>query len=164
MRQQSNKKSKDPSVKKVDIEFDWILNLDIMGERFKFNYSKTGKRFKTIGGGVLTILVTILSLAALILIFSQYFDTRSPVVTTVRELSSSAQSFNIYEKDLFPGITVGFMNVYEPLKMNNFITIRGQLVQKTFDPQSNTTHIDLSRNYNYIPCSSITEDEALLAW
>ena len=110
----------------------------------------------------MSILVIISSLAALILIASQFFDTSSPVVTTTRELSRSAQSFNIFAKDLFPGITISHLNVFEPLKMNNFITIKAQIVQKSFNPAINNTEIDLSKKYNYIPCSSITDDKSLL--
>ena len=46
--------------------------------------------------------------------------------------------------------------------MNNFITVQGELVKKRFNPQTNSTEIDLSKKYIYIPCSSITEDEALI--
>ena len=148
----------------VVFESNGIKNLDIMGERFKLHYTKSVKQFRTRVGGCSTILVVILSLAALVLIFSQYFDTSSPIVTTVHELSRSAQSINIYGKDLFPGITVAFMNVFEPLKMNNFITIQGQVVKKTFNPATNKTEIDLSKKYSYIPCSEVDQSEPVVAF
>ena len=86
---------------KSTFETDGIKSLDIMGERFKFGYSKKTKKFQTNLGGCVSLIVTILSFAALILILSQYFDTSSPVVTTSRELSTEAQSLNAYGKDLF---------------------------------------------------------------
>ena len=160
---QSNKQPQEPKpLKKNVIETDGIKNLDIMGERFKFGYSKTSKRFETNLGGCLTLLITILSVAVLVLILSQYFDTSSPVVTTSRELSTEAQSINLYGKELFSWISLGQGGVFEPLKMNNYVTIQGQIVKKTFDPQTNSTKIDLSQKYNYIPCPEITEDRSVI--
>ena len=129
-----------------------IKNIDVLGEKFKMSYSKTASRFQTRIGGCLTILIIILALVSLVLISAQYFDTSSPVVTTSLELLRSAQSLNLYEEDLFSGITVGYTNSFEPLKMNKYITIRAQVVQKTFDPSTNSTKTDLSKKYNYIPC------------
>ena len=160
---QSNENSKESgSSKKVAFESDGIKNLDIMGEKFKFGYTKEAAKYQTKFGGCITILVTGLSLGALVFIAIQYFDTSSPVVTTSRELSNSAQSFNVYGKDLLSGISISSGNVFEPLKMNHFMTIKGQIVKKSFDPQTNSTKIDLSKSFNYIPCPQITEDQSLV--
>ena len=64
---QSIKKGKPPH--KTTVEADGIKNLDIMGERFKLGYSKTTKRFKTNLGGCVSLMITILSVGALIFFF-----------------------------------------------------------------------------------------------
>ena len=138
-----------------------IKNLDIMGEKFKFNYKKEGGKYQTRLGGCITIVVAVLALILLAFTSSQYFDTSSPVVTTTRELSTSAQSFNIYGKELLSGTGVAFMNVLQP-QILNFITMKAQLIRNTFDPQTNTTKTEVSKNIRYIPCSQITEDQSTI--
>ena len=139
------------------LDSDWIKNLDIMGEKFKLQYTTRDKTFKTRLGGIVTLLVTLISFVALFFISSQYFDTSSPVVTTSRELFKSAQGINLVRKTLLPPISVRKGSIFEPQKMNNFMTVVGQIVTKTFDPQSNSTKLDLSNQFNYIPCSQLTE-------
>ena len=130
-----------------------------MGERLKMNYSRTSSRFKTRIGGCITILITLLGLASLILISAQYFDTSSPVVTTSLELLRSAQSMNIYGKELISGYSVGFNSVYEPLKMNTYMTIKGQLIERTFDPTTNSIKTEVSKEFGYIPCSYLKDGD-----
>ena len=134
-----------------------------MGERFKFNYTTTKKRFQTKLGGFITILILMLSLAGFVYISSQYFDTSSPIVNSSRELSNSARRFNVYGKGLFPGFILASNGVTVPLKMNNFITAQGQIIKKAFDPFTNATEVKLSKRYNYVPCGSISSDEPVRA-
>ena len=141
---------------------DWITNLDIMGEKFKFQYTKTTKAFKTRFGGIVTLVVSIISILALVFISSQYFDTSSPVVTTTRELSRSSQGINLYGKDILLPYSISSRRTFEPLKMNNFMTVIGQIIKKNFDPLANSSKISISKQFNYIPCPQITEDQSLL--
>ena len=150
------------SPSKVANDRDGIKSIDILGERIKLHYSKTSKTYQTRLGGLVTILIAIISLISLVYISSQYFDTSSPVVTTTRELSASAQDFNLHGKDLFPGITVGFAGVFEPHNMHKFITIQAQFFRKTLNPEANLTEIKLFKKFNYIPCYLITEDKSLI--
>ena len=160
---QSNKKSQYPqSAQNGGPISDGVKNLDIMGEKFKFNYSTTGTTFKTRLGGIVTLAVTLVSLVALVFISSQYFDTSSPVVTTNRELSSSVQSTNLYGKDVVIAVSVTSGGLIEPLKMNNIITLVGQFLTKTVDPSTNTTKVDLSKKFSYKPCPQIGEDRSVV--
>ena len=141
---------------------DWIKNLDIMGGKFKLQYTKTSKAFKTRLGGIVTLVVAFLSFAASAFVCSQYFDTSSPVVTTSRELSRSAQSLNLFGKDVITPLTVSSNRIYEPLKTNNYVTVRGLIMTKIFDPATNSTKFNLSKQFNYIPCSWIKEDPSIV--
>ena len=58
------------SSKKVTLETEGIKNLDVMGEKFKFHYNRETKQFKTRIGGLTTILIAIISLTAMVMIFS----------------------------------------------------------------------------------------------
>ena len=153
------------SINKSPLQDDeFIRSLDIMGERFKLHYTKTAKRFKTRLGGVITLLVIFLSLIALVVVLSEYFDTSSPVVTTVRELSRSAQSYNLFDKSLIAVVMVApDGQLFELNKMKNYMTVQAQFVKKTFNRTTNTTEISISKRFNYIPCSEITEHDSLLA-
>ena len=146
--------------KTLVFETSGIKNLDIMGEKSKFNYTSHGSKYQTGLGGCITILVTVLSFAALVFISSQYFDTSSPVITTSRELSSSAKSFNVYQKDLFSGTGVSHWNVFQ-IEMNKFITIQAELIKKAFIPSTNTTKVEVIKKVNYITFSQITEDQSI---
>ena len=138
---------------------DEIKNIDILGERLKMSNSKESSRFRTRIGGFITILVSSIALVSLVLIVAQYFDTSSPVVTTSLELSRTAQSLNIYNNELISGISVSFNNIFEPMKMDKYLTIICQVVQKSFDPSTNSTKIDLSKKFSYIPCSYLEKDD-----
>ena len=46
--------------------------------------------------------------------------------------------------------------------MNNYVTVKGQIIKKSFDPQTNSTKIELSKKFNYIPCPQITEDKSVI--
>ena len=140
----------------------WVKNLDIMGEKFKFQYTRAEKAFKTRLGGIVTLIVGFISFLALIFFSFQYFDTTSPVVTTTRELSRSPQSINLYGQNMFLPVSVSQNRNSEPLKMNNFITVIGRIMKKSFDPQTNSTKTTISKQFNYVPCPEVTEDQSLL--
>ena len=162
MSQTGKKASVAKSPQKLHFSGDGIKNLDIMGEKFKFQYTKTSKAFKTRLGGIVTLVVGIISILVLVFISSQYFDTSSPVVTTTRELSRSAQSINLYGKEVFMPFTISSRRTLEPLKMNNFVTVIGQIIEKTLDPLTNSTKVSIYKQFNYIPCHQITEDLSLI--
>ena len=134
-----------------------VHNLDIMGDRFKMNYPTPTNRYQTRLGGCATVLITLLAIGALILISSQYFDTTSPIVTTSKEPSRSGQSFNIYAKDLLSGITVSFFNIFEPNKMGNFMTVKAQIIKKTYNRENSAYDFDFSKGFDFIPCEQIRD-------
>ena len=152
MMDQNRKSEKSENSEKVVNKGEGIKNLDIMGEKFQFNYERQGGKYQTKVGGCVSIIVATLSLAFLMFISRQYFDTSSPVVTTTRELSSS-QSFNIVGKDLFSGIALAAFSDTLESQFSNYITMRFQLLQKSFDPRTNTTKTEPLKTIRYISCS-----------
>ena len=146
------------SQKRVLLE-DGIKNLDIMGEKFKLQYTEKGGKYRTRLGGCVSIIVAALALILLVFISSEFFDTSSPVVTTTRELSSS-QSFNIVGKDLFSGLGLSFTEFLET-EFFNLITVRFQLMRKSFNPQKNSTKTEVVKNIRYISCSE-SKDQHLI--
>ena len=146
------KSQKSEISKKAVFVGDGIKQLDIMGEKFKFNYERQGGKYRTRLGGLVSIIVAALSLVFLVIISRQYFDTSSPVVTTTRELSTS-QSFNIVGKELFSGVAVSFVNVLQS-QILSFMTMKAQLMRKSFDPRTNTTKTVPLKMIRYISCSA----------
>ena len=161
MKENDHKSQESENSEKPIFVGDGIKNLDIMGEKFKFHYTKQVGRYQTRLGGFISILVIALSFAALVFVSSQYFDTTSPIVTTSRELSTETQSFNVYGKDLFSGTAIGFRNVFQTT-MANLVTMKGEIFQKTINTQSNSTKIQKIKTFNFIPCPQITEDPSLI--
>ena len=43
--------------------------------------------------------------------------------------------------------------------MNNYITIKSQIIKKTFNPATNSSEIHFYNNYSYIPCSYMKDGE-----
>ena len=159
MMDQNRKSEKSENSEKVVNKGEGIKNLDIMGEKFQFNYERQGGKYQTKVGGCVSIIVATLSLAFLMFISRQYFDTSSPVVTTTRELSSS-QSFNIVGKDLFSAITISFSNILES-QFSNLITMKAELMRKTFDPQTHTAKTEPIKKVRYISCAQSTDQHII---
>ena len=155
-----NGKSQESKISKKSLLRDGVKHLDIMAEKFKFNYERQRGKYRTRLGGCVTLIVAVLAVILLVFTSSQYFDTSSPVVTTTRELSTSAQSFNVVGNDLFTGTGLTFRNVLQPI-FPNLITMKAQLIQKTYNPQKNTTKTQILKTYSYISCSQIT-DQSLI--
>ena len=155
-----NRKSRElESSKKFTFGGDGIKNLDIMGEKFKFNYERKGGKYRTRLGGCVSIVVAALSLVFLVFISTQYFDTSSPIVTTTRELSSS-QSLNIVGQDLFSGIALSHTEFLET-QFFNLITLRFQLMRKSFDPRTNTTKTEPIKTIKYTSCAQSTDQSVI---
>ena len=155
LKTKNKQKKKFNETKEPVSQVDCLRTVDIMGERFQFSYTTTRSRFRTSVGGCITILVLLLSLAGFVYISSQYFDTTSPVVNSSRELSNSALSFNVYAKGLFPGMSIVSNGIVKSNKTKNFITVKGQIVRKIFNPVTNITEVRPLKSYSYIPCGSL---------
>ena len=86
-----------------------IRSLDILGKKFSLSFETSSGKFQTSLGGYLTLALTLISLGTFVLIFSQYFNKDSPVVTTSSEFDSKITQFNLYNEDLSSpmGISLG---------------------------------------------------------
>ena len=159
--QDTQKKSQQPKncQKAVFLE-EGIKNLDIMGEEYQLRYTKRGGKYQTKLGGCVSIIVTILALVLLVFVSTQLFDTTSPVVTTSRELSSSSQSFNIVGQDLFSGFALSFKEFLET-KFVDLITMKMQLMRKSFDPRTNTTKTEPIKTIRYVSCSQASDQSII---
>ena len=134
-----------------------MLNLDIMGDKFRLNFPTSTKRFQTRLGGCITLLTGLITLAMLTIVTSRYFDTSSPIVTTSRELSTTPLTFNLYGKDLLTPLTVSMGNQFVDKDMSKFITVKAQIIKTRYNWESGSVETDLSKKFDFVPCSQIED-------
>ena len=48
---------------------------------------------------------------------------------------------------------------YEPFKARHYMTVKARIYKKTFNPRTNSTEVGLSKEYTYIPCAYLGQDD-----
>ena len=89
-----------------------LHSLDMLGSKFSMNFSTSTGRFQTQMGGIITILLGLISIATFLVVMSQYFDRSSPVVTNSTESGSKVVKFDFYKEDLYPIVGLNLLGNY----------------------------------------------------
>ena len=138
-----------------------IQSLDFLGEKFSLNFSTTTGYFQTRVGGIITIILGIVSICTFIVVMSQYFDKTSPVVTNSTEFGSKITEFNLYQGQLYPVIGMFFLNKYISQNHARYLTIRAKVVTSIFDSKQHKYDYKLHKAFDYIPCNQI-QDQTII--
>ena len=135
-------------------------SVDLMGGNFCFNYDTiTGKHQTTVGGYV-TILLTIVVLLSSLAIFSQYFNTEAPVVTSSTEFSSKLTEIDLYDQELSTPFLLQFGTNFVPAnKALRYVTPKLVVLKTAFDNQTNTFESELVHTFDYAPCSELSDPQ-----
>ena len=130
------------------------------GSQFQLNYNDSEK-FQTHLGGIFSILITILVLAAAAVTIQKLISTKSPAVFVSYKVSNTVPKFDLYENNLFFTFSMapsGVRNQISPKQVPRFATIKAYIekFEKAYvqGDQSKVTNI---AEINYIPCSELQD-------
>ena len=148
-------KPKDSKSAKNEAQSWSFCSLDLLGGSFSFNFNTFTGKFQTTIGSLLSLLMVGFAVAVFILLYLQYLDTSDPVVTQSTDYSSKELTLN-----LFKGLVLNpFAFLYKgryPLveRLDKLFTIKGFLVEKTFNNEKNKFEYISIEPFDYKPCSS----------
>ena len=131
---------------------------DLFGNRFELGFESPTGTFQTKLGGIITILLGIVSLGILSHILSQYLDTESPIVTTSTEINAKNHTFNLYEDDLY--LPLALSNAFRFIKdYERFITPKLRIYDLAFNPETDYYDVKILHEFDYKLCSTINDNK-----
>ena len=139
-----------------------VRTVDFLGGSFNLSYSTSTGKHQTLIGGYVTILLGLVILSSSVLIFSQYFNTEAPIVTTSTEFHSKFTEFNLYEEELFEPLAVVVGGALIPaVGIARYITPQIQMQQYSFNNQTRNYEVKTLHTFNYVPCDTINDPKIL---
>ena len=138
-----------------------IKSLDILGDKFKLNFSTKSGKFQTALGGYLTIAISLLSLATFVVILSQYFIKDSPVVTNSSEFGSQISQFNLYDENLFApmGLGLGADQLVPGFLAPKYTTVLAVIEETVFNNATQTMEVTSTQNIDFTPCIDLNDSK-----
>ena len=131
-------------------------SLDMLGSRFSLGFPTLTGKFQTSFGGYLTLLMGIFSGAAFIVIFSQFFETDTPMVTSSLEFGSKIVKANLFEEEIFyPMVLANDEDGFMSQKFDKYFTPK--IIMTVFDRSGRR----ITRMVDYVRCSDIQDPEIL---
>ena len=137
-------------------------SLDMLGSTFSLQFQTYTGKFQRAFGGYLTLFMGIFSGAAFIVIFSQFFETDTPMVTSSLEFGSKIVQENLFHEEIFLPIALvspedGFMSQ----KFDKYFTAKIKMTIFERDPKTGRSGLRISRMVNYVKCSDIQDPEII---
>ena len=135
-----------------------VRSLDLLGEKFCLTYNTLNGNFQTTFGGYLTILLGLTSALVSLVVFSQLFNTRAPVVTTSLEFGSKFAKYNLVEEDLIFPLSFSYKGQILS-NISKYFTL--QVGTSTFRQNKTTGQIERgsSHVFDFIPCDQIKNEK-----
>ena len=134
-----------------------LTSIDLLGDRFSFKFPTTSGRFQTSIGGCLTITIALLLLIAFPVIFSQYLDTSSPIVTTSSVRVPSHTTHNLYQAQLLSPLLFRKTNGVAISDVESYFTIKGYSSELRFNNQSLKYDYISVREVEYSLCHDLKD-------
>ena len=134
-----------------------IKSLDMLGEKFSLAFSSANGTFQTTLGGLITILMSILTISAFVIIFSQYFNTSAPMVTTSAEFASNKTTFNMYEHEIITPLALTIQGEFITAEAPRYVTIFAEVRGFAHNKQTDQFEETLLFKFPYIPCDQVTD-------
>ena len=159
-------KSKESKTSRKSFLRSWSFSsLDLLGGSFEFSLNTITGNFQTTIGSLLTLVMAGFSAAVFVLLYLQYQDTSDPVVNQSTESISKPITFNLFEGLILNPFSLLYKGRY-PLshQLENYITIKGFLVEKTFVKEENRFEYTSIQRFNYIPCTAYKNKMLYQEW
>lgn len=128
-----------------------LSKFDFLGNKFEFTHQGRGNH-STWLGGLLSILVIATTTFFVIVFFSKWYDTSSPMITEVREFVAEYPENNLYDMKYFSYYTLFYQNQpVPPEEIPRFLRIGLSSYKVRMD--ENFQFYNESRDFNYVACS-----------
>ena len=134
-----------------------LKKIDCMGSNFSLKFPTLSGKFQTHLGGLITILVGIVSIGAFAVIMSQYFDKSQPIVTTSSEKGPAKLEFNLYREMMFTPIGLYLGPNYITSNWERYVTVKARVRKLFLNESSYKMEITPFLEFDYIPCSQSTD-------
>ena len=132
--------------------------IDFMGGDFSLSYHTATGKHQTMIGGYVTIILGITVITSSLVIFSQYFNTESPIVTSSTEFSSKITEFNLYDEEMMPPLSVLLGGALIPAQLvGRYITPKIQIEMYSYNNQTRNYESRLLHEFDYAPCESLDD-------
>ena len=140
-------------------ELNGPKSLDMLGAKFSLGYPTPNGTFQTSLGGYVTIILGMITMSAFVLIFAQYFNKDSPVVTTSSGSLKGGSKFNFFAEGLINPISLTSSKGGLKLNYSRLVTIKA--VVRSFRLNKSTSSLDqkLEHEFDFKPCGEL-EDSA----
>ena len=139
-----------------------MSSIDFLGGNFKLTYSTYTGKHQTSLGGCVTVLLGLVVLSSSVFIFSQYFNTEAPIVTSSTELHSKYTEFDLYEEELFTPVSVVVGGSLVPTRaVGRFITPQIEMEEYSFNNQTRNYQLKMIHTYKFVPCDSLDDEKVL---
>ena len=137
-------------------------SLDMLGTKFSLSFPTLTGRFQTAFGGYLTLLMGIFSGTAFLVIFSQFFETDTPVVTSSLEFGSKIVKENLFEEEIFyPMVLANAEDGHRSQQYGRYFTPKIKMTIFERNPKTGRCGLRLTRMVDYVRCSQIQDPEIL---
>ena len=134
--------------------------LDMLGTKFSLRFSTLMGKFQTAFGGYLSILMALFSGAAFVVIFSQFFETDAPMVTSSLEFDSQIVKENLFEEEIFLPIAISTEGEgFQSQLFDKYFTVKIKMTIFERDPKTGRSGLRVSRMVDYVRCSDIKDQE-----
>ena len=111
----------------------------------------------------MTLLLGVTSIGAFVVIFSQFFKTDTPVVTTSLEFGSQIQRYNLYEQGVVVPFSMSYRGQFILSDLSKYVTIQVQVGTFIFNPQTGGFDADTPHTFDYAPCNQTNDPKAIEA-
>ena len=133
-----------------------IHSLDFLGQKFSLTYDSLNGKLQTSFGGSLTIFLALSTTLVSVVVFSQLFNTQTPVVTTSLEYGSKFAKFDFFEEELIKPFRV--MSKGTTFKnISRYVTLKTAIF---FNMQNATTGEitkGINKLFDFVPCNQIKD-------
>ena len=131
--------------------------LDMLGQNFSLGFPTTTGKYQTSLGGYLTVFMGLFSLSAFAVIFSQLFDTQSPVVTSSLEFGHKIMEHNLFHEGLFTPISLADGGRFLTPLHRKYVTLKLQITIFENNEGSGGPRLRLHKLLDFIPCTELTD-------
>ena len=129
-----------------------LSSIDLLGDQFSFKFSTPSGKFQTSIGGCLTLAIALLILITSPVIFSQYLDTNSPIVTTSSVIGQKNSTHNLYKAQMLPPLIFSENGMVDITELDRYFTIKGYSTELRFNNHTLKYDYISVREFGYSIC------------
>ena len=136
--------------------------VDMLGSELKFKY-RDQDTFQTGIGGLLTLIVIIVTLGAFYSTIQNFIIDPKPEVSISTKYSSKAPKFDLYKEEIALGLSIHDTGAgtQVPANIPKYFTIKAYIEALTANPNSTAVQVERLVEIGYKPCSEVKDKNSL---